>query len=339
MHRRVRNTFLVLGLLLAATTVVTPLIGSAGVPLGDVFWQLRVPRLALAMLAGGVLATAGAVFQGTFRNPLATPFTLGVSSGAALFVAVGVTLGGKALDSSIAQTALALSGAALTVCVVFGIARLRPGAAVTTLLLAGISISFICSAGVALVLALAGEHAIAMIVRWTMGSVEIVGAGAWRVMAPATVVAVVAGGVIARVHRDLDLIMMGELVAAGRGVNVRRARASAYFAASAMTGAVVALCGPIAFVGLVVPHVMRAVLGPLHARLLPACVLGGMIFLPVCDTIAHHMLPWLTNAGVLAAVGLPANSAQLPVGVLTNLLGGLFFLYLLLTYREERPLV
>lgn len=338
--RRPMVVFIVLGVLLALTIVVSPRVGSSGVALNRVFWTIRVPRLELAMLAGFSLSIAGAVFQSTFRNPLATPFTLGVASGAALFVSIGIKLtGARGEWSSVIQMALATVGALLTMLFVYGVARARRGASTATLLLAGISISFLCSAGIVLIQALANEQEAKEIIRWTMGSVEIVGEGAWRTLVWPAVVALVAAVLTWRQHRELDLLMMGEQVAAGRGVDVGRSRALAYFTASVLTAMTVTLCGPIAFVGLVVPHVMRAIVGPAHAVLIPAVALAGMIFLPICDTLARNALPWLSQAGALQRVGLSANVQALPVGVLTNLLGAAFFLYILLARRTDEPIV
>lgn len=331
-----RRLFLVLGLLLAATVLGVPLLGSADVRLDQVLWTLRAPRLVLALLAGCSLSLAGATFQATFRNPLATPFTLGVASGASLFVAIAVVLGQEGMWwMTSLHTVYAFAGAALTVLIVYAIALSQGNLGTGTLLLAGVAIAFLCTAGIVLVQALAAEMAAREIIRWMMGSLVIVGREGWWSMLPAAGVLLVAGGIIARLHRDLDVLMMGELVAASRGVHVKRARTTAYFAASALTAATVALCGPIAFVGLMVPHAMRYLVGPRHAVLLPACALGGMIFLPVCDAVAHNLLPWLSQAGVLTFLGFPPSTSELPVGVLTSLLGGGFFLYLLLTRRRR----
>ena len=135
--------------------------------------------------------------------------------------------------------------------------------------------------------------------------------------------------VLAFIHRDLDLLMMGEHMAAGRGVAVRRSRALAYFCASLMTAAVVSVCGPIAFVGLLVPHTMRAAVGPTHRLLLPACLLFGMSLLPMCDCVARNFLAWTTEN----------NYSELPVGVVTNVLGGFFFLVVLIRQRSDRPIL
>lgn len=326
---RPRIILALLGLLLAATVLITPLIGTSGAPLGQVLWTIRAPRLVMAMLAGAALSLAGMIFQAMFRNPLATPFTLGVASGASLAAAVGIRLqlGGWWWAVS-ARTSFAFAGAMLTVLAVYGIARARRGFSTATLLLAGVSIAFLCSASIVLLEYLSQEHEATAIIRWLMGSVEVVGHRGWDAMKPVAVLVAVGAAIACALRRQLDLLMMGELTALSRGLNVARARALAYVAASTMTGAVVALCGPIAFVGLVVPHVMRFLVGPRHGLLMPACLLAGMVFLPICDTVARNMMGWLTGSAL-----------QMPVGVLTNLIGGSFFLYILLTRRHESPIL
>lgn len=323
-----------LGALVVLTIFFVPQIGSRGVTLDEVLWQLRAPRLCLALLAGLGLSLAGAVFQAIFRNPLATPFTLGVSSGASLFVAIGVLLVPATSYSASIKTGFAMAGSLATIGVVYGLAFRRRRSDSATLLLAGVAIAFLSMAGIVIVQALAHEAAAQEIIRWMMGSVEAVGASAWRAMVPCALILGVCCYAIARAHRALDLLMMSEVVALSRGVDIQRTRTLAYFAASAMTAAIVALCGPIAFVGLLVPHTMRFLFGPRHAGLLPACALGGMVFLPWCDVLAYNMLPWLSQLGLVSQ-----NLRPLPVGVFTSLIGGLFFLLLLFRTGRSRQLV
>jgi iron complex transport system permease protein len=274
------------------------------------------------------LSVAGAVFQAVFRNPLASPFTLGVASGASLGASIAIRFQIAGLWLISAQSAMAFAGAMATVVVVYAIARARRGFSTATLLLGGVSIGFVCSAVIVLIQYFAREHEVTAIIRWLMGSVEPYGPEKWLSILPMALL--VASGISLAwyMHRQLDLLMMGELTAASRGVNVPRTRALAYFAASVMTAGVVAACGPIAFVGLVVPHIIRFLLGPTHRLLLPGCLLGGIVFLPTCDMIARNLMAWFTG-----------TSLQVPVGVLTNLIGGGFFLYILLTRREESPIL
>lgn len=290
-------------------------------------WQsmagLPLPRLAIGMIAGGALAVAGAVFQALFRNPLASPYTLGVSSGASLGAAVAILWVGSGLWHGLPVVSLAaFGGALLCVTAVYAIAHLRGGQSVGTLLLAGVTIGFLCTAGIVLVLFLAREQEMGTALQWMMGQLEVL---TFDPVLEALVMAVTAGAVIAYLHRDLDLLMMGEVVAASRGVSVARSRRLLYFAASLLTAGVVAHCGPIGFIGLLVPHSMRYFVGATHRRLLPACALAGAAFLPLCDLLARNAMYWFRG-----------EFRQLPVGVLTNLVGGIFFLYLLLMRRHDR---
>lgn len=341
MNRRAGSLYAVLILACILVAALSLVVGTTGVglshywsrartatrPLADL-WAgmagLPLPRLAIGMLAGASLATAGAVFQALFRNPLASPYTLGVSSGASLGAAIAILLAGGGLFYGLPIVSLfAFAGALLCVTVVYAIAHLRGGQSSGTLLLAGITIGFLCSAGIVLVLFLAQRQDMSVILQWMMGSLEILG---FEPVLEALAMSVLAGGAAVYLHRDLDLMMMGEVVAASRGVDVRRSRRLLYFAASLLTAGVVAHCGPIGFVGLLVPHTMRFFVGAGHRRLLPACALAGAAFLPLCDLLARNAMYWLRG-----------EFRQVPVGVLTNLVGGGFFLYLLLTRRQDRP--
>jgi len=337
---RTRHSLIVLAVLLPVTLLVAPWFGHAAVSLdevgagwwnqdiptgGRIFWYLRVPRTLMAAVAGAALACAGAVFQAMFRNPLASPFTLGASSGASLAAALALHLGVTGTILGVPKLPLvAFGGAFASILVVYGVARLRRGFATGTLLLAGVSIGFICAAGILLIHFVSTTAVTDATVRWLMGSVEVPGEAVYC----GAVFLLLAGLVVWLQRRDLDLLLMGELIAASRGVSVRRSRALAYFASSLMVAGVVAYCGPIGFVGLVVPHLMRGLCGPKHGSLLPACALGGATFLVWCDVMARNLMHWANG-----------SSAQIPVGVLTSLLGGVFFLYILMTHRQERAIV
>ena len=341
MSRRAGRLYVVLILACILVAAVSLIVGTTGVGLSH-YWSrartesrplldlwarmagLPLPRLAMGMLAGAALAPAGAIFQALFRNPLASPYTLGVSSGASLGAAIAIMFAGGGLLYGLPVVSLfAFMGALLCVTVVYAIAHLRGGQSSSTLLLAGITIGFLCSAGIVLVLFLAQRQDMSVILQWMMGSLEILG---FEPVLEALAMATLAGGAAMYLHRDLDLMMMGEVVAASRGVDVRRSRRLLYFTASLLTAGVVAHCGPIGFVGLLVPHAMRFFVGAGHQRLLPACALAGAAFLPLCDLLARNAMYWLRG-----------EFRQVPVGVLTNLVGGGFFLYLLLTRRQERP--
>jgi iron complex transport system permease protein len=342
--------FVVLAVACAAVVVIVPLVGIGQVSWGDIraglsdqgtvagqiLWQVRVPRLLLGMLAGATLAVAGVAFQAMFRNPLASPFTLGVSSGAGLGAALAMSLAQtwSLLGTGWAVSAAAFLGAMGSVFIVYGLAGVRRGFSSNTLLLAGVSIGFFCSALILLIQYMSSQAVTNATVRWLMGTVDpLTGYAVFTYAVPL----VLAGLAVLAWHwREMDLLMMGDLVAAGRGVNVRRTRRWIYFSASVMVAAVVAHTGPIAFVGLVVPHVVRMVVGPTHGRLLPGALLGGAVFLPVCDVVAANAMRWMSHSTTAAA---EFSSLSIPVGVLTSLIGGVFFLGMLLGRRSEAPML
>jgi len=331
-----------------ATTLIVPMIGAghvgwadirtgltdSGTVAGQIFWRVRVPRLLLGMLAGSALSAAGVAFQSMFRNPLASPFTLGVASGAGLGAALAMSLAATwpILGTGWAVSLAAFLGAMGSVFIVYGLAGVRRGFSSNTLLLAGVSIGFVCSAMILLIQYLSSQAVTNATIRWLMGSVEpLTGYAAFTYSLPLVLVGL---AMLVWHWREMDLLMMGDLVAAGRGVNVRRARRWIYFSASVMVAAVVAQTGPIAFVGLVVPHLVRMAVGPTHGRLLPAALLGGAVFLPVCDVVAANAMRWLSRPATPAA---ELSALSIPVGVLTNLIGGVFFLGMLLGRRSETP--
>ncbi|MCD4748990.1 MAG: iron ABC transporter permease [Thermoanaerobaculales bacterium] len=287
-------------------------------PEGMILWRLRVPRVLVAFVAGMGLALGGAAFQALFRNPLATPYTLGVASGAALGVAVATRfsvalamLGGALLSVS------ALAGALAAVGVVWVVARIRPDFSTTVLLLAGVAMTFFFSSLILFLQYTATLGDSFRLVRWLMGGL---GAARWESLGAMTLFVVVGGVVVARKARDLDLFMVGSEIAASRGVDVSRTQRDLFLGTSLMVGGVVATCGPIGFVGMMAPHIARLLVGSGHRVLLPVSAVFGGAFLVICDTLARS---------VIAPV-------ELPVGVITAFLGGPFFLWLLVRRTEGR---
>jgi len=327
-----RRTWILAGLLAAAVVVlvVAPFVGMTHIPLSAlwgesddpvlvvVLWKLRMPRVVMGFVAGAGLATAGMAFQAMFRNPLATPFTLGVASGASLGSALAIHLGLTAcwLGGS-AVTLCAFAGAVLTIVLVYGLTRSRQGFSTGTMLLAGVALSFSFSSLILFLQYLSDFTQTYRILRWVMGGLD-------RVVSFADVLGVlpfvVAGSlVVLYLTHELNLITTGEQLAASRGVEVERTKMILFLAASLMVGAVVAACGPIGFVGLMAPHICRLVIGPDHRYLAPATWLFGGLFLVACDAVARTVMFFLLD-----------TPAELPVGILTSLLGGPFFLCLLL---------
>lgn len=316
---------LALGLLVLLTLAAllgAPLAGSQEISLGDVlrgeptataiFWQLRLPRVLLALLAGAGLAASGLGFQTLFRNDLAEPYTLGVASGAALGAVLALRLEESAAFFGLPVVALAsFAGALGATALVVGLSLRRRDNATSTLLLAGIAVSLSCSAIILFLQYLADSTQTFRMVRWMMGGLSVVGYGEVLWVLPW----VLGGAALLLFLRwDLNLLLLGEELAASRGVDLGRLRLKVLLAASLMIGALVAVAGPIGFVGLMVPHILRRWVGYDHLYLAPACVLGGGAFLVLCDLVARTIMA----------------PAELPVGVLTALLGGPFFLWLLI---------
>ncbi|MGE4554265.1 MAG: FecCD family ABC transporter permease [Desulfovibrionaceae bacterium] len=281
--------------------------------------DLRLGRACLAWTLGAGLALSGATFQGILRNPLADPFTLGVSSGAAFGAALAITLGLAGLGGLGGLGWLppaGLAGALASLGAVLLLARLGGRLRRETLVLAGIVTATFLSAGISLVKSL-NEESVAAIVFWIMGSLQ--GRG-WLELALYAPYFLVGAGVILLHGRELDLLSLGSRQAVQLGLNAGRTRLLLLTAASVMAGAAVAVSGVIGFVGLVVPHMVRLVAGPEHRRLLPLSALGGGLLLVWADVLSRTMLP---------------HGAELPVGVLTALLGGPFFCLLLRRRRED----
>jgi iron complex transport system permease protein len=278
-----------------------------------ILFQLRLPRVLLAAIVGAALATAGTVFQALFRNPMADPAIIGVSSGAALGAIVVLLLGaGGALDA-MGVSAAAFAGALGTAFVVYRLARLGPNVQVATLLLAGIAVAAIISAVISLLMTFSGQD-IRTIYFWLLGGL---GARGWQSIVAATPFVVVGIGVAMGSASDLNLTALGEERAAQLGLETDRFKTLMLGTGSLLTAAAVSVAGLIGFVGLMTPHILRLVVGADHRRLLPASILGGASFMILADLAARTAL----------------RPEEIPVGAVTAVLGGPFFLYLL---RRER---
>ena len=319
-------------LVVVALGVLTlcPLIGMEWIPLssilhaGDasveanIFWHIRVPRVLTAFLAGSALAVSGMVFQAMFRNPLATPFTLGVSSGASLGAALSVTLGiGFSFLGVSSTTLLAFVGSSVSILLVYGLTRLRQGFSTATMLLSGVAVSFFFSSLILFLQYSAELYNSFRMLRWVMGGLGTVGYDSLLSIFPFVVTGVL---LLAYTTHELNLLVLGDDIAISRGVDVRKTKRLLFFVTSLMVGSVVAVCGPIGFVGMMVPHICRLIGGHDHRYLIPASLLFGGTFLTLCDTFARTALA----------------PAELPVGVITAFLGGPFFVALLLTSKEGR---
>jgi len=334
--RRYRTVIAVLAILLVASVLVAVAAGSVGIsPLTTVrlvawkfgladrpyvpvsteviLFQLRLPRVILAVIVGLALAIAGTLFQGLFRNPLADPAIVGVSSGAALGAIAVIVAGGGALFGGLGVSLAAFVGGMVTATFVYRLARVGPAVNVATLLLAGIAVAAVISAVMSLVMSFAGEE-IRSIYFWLLGGLSARGWSAVEVVGPLILLGS-AGAVL--LIRDLNLVSLGEERAAQLGMDVDRFKWQAVALGALLAGAAVSVAGVIGFVGLMTPHVMRLVVGADHRRLLPAVLLAGPVFLVLADLVARVVIA----------------PQELPLGAVTALVGGPFFLYLL---RRER---
>jgi ABC-type Fe3+-siderophore transport system permease subunit len=311
-----------------AAVLIAPFIGSTSLRVGrvfsraipfddnidaQIFFIARLPRAVAAAVVGGTLAAAGVVFQGLLRNPLATPYTLGVSAGASLGAMIAITLGAALPMGGVAVASLA--GAFLAVLVVYALARARHrGLSTTVLLLAGVTLNAFFSALILFVQYLSDFAETYRALRWLMGDLDVAGYAPIVAAVPLLAIALAA---FAWLARPLNLLSLGADAAANRGVNVERAQRVAFFSASLATGAAVSVGGPIGFVGIIVPHLVRLVVGADHRLVLPGSIFFGAAFLVMCDVLARTALAPL----------------ELPVGIITAVIGGPFFLWLLVRKR------
>jgi iron complex transport system permease protein len=278
----------------------------------QIFFVARLPRVLAAALVGSALAAAGVVFQALLRNPLATPFTLGVSAGAALGAMLAITVSGAAGAAQVVSVPVAsFAGSVVAVGIVYALASARHrGFSTSVMLLAGVTMNSFFSAVILFVQYFADVSQTMRSLRWLMGDLDVAG---YAPILAALPLAVVAYAVFAWLPRSLNLLALGTDQAEARGIDVLRAQRLAFFSASLATGAAVSLGGPIGFIGIVVPHLVRLVVGADHRIVLPAASLFGAAFLVVCDLIARTAM----------------SPIELPVGIVTALIGGPLFLWLL----------
>jgi len=276
--------------------------------------QVRLPRVLLAALVGASLAGAGALYQALFRNPLADPYILGISSGAGLgaMVAIVATAGASAMRFAAVPLA-AFAGATLTMLLVVRLATHRGRLDATSLLLAGVAISYTLAAVTSFLMVVSREQ-MASIVYWMMGGLS---AASWSYVAMVTPMFLVGVAVPLLATRELNLMLLGDERAGHLGLSVERFKLLTLASASLLTAAAVSVAGLIGFVGLMVPHMVRLVLGPDHRRLLPASLLAGAIVLVLADLAARV---------VIAPI-------EIPVGIVTAVIGGPFFIWLLVRGR------
>lgn len=322
--RRFITTNATLLALLLATLIACSLIGSVSVDIGRalqadltdnvdrvILFETRLPRVLLGAIVGAALATAGGALQGLMRNPLAEPHLIGVSGGAALGAVLAVIIGGRGVFAATSLLPLAAAaGALVSMAIVYWLALVRGRLQPYILLLAGVVYNAFAGALIMFVNSIADYYQAYGILFWLMGSLAT---QSYQLVATVGAYAVIGMVWLILQARELNLLSLGEEGASQLGADVHRVRRSTFVASALLVGAVVSVSGMIGFVGLIVPHVMRLLVGADHRLLLPSSALAGAIFLVLADTIAR------TALGVV----------EIPVGVVTALCGGPFFVYLL----------
>lgn len=328
---RLVRTLFVFGAFAIGAMVLAPLIGSTpislrrvfnpSVPFRDntdaqIFFVARLPRTLAGACVGASLAASGVVFQGLLRNPLATPFTLGVSAGAALGAMLAITFDWSLAAAGVSAVPLAsFVGSFAAVAIVYALSRARHrGLSTNVLLLAGVTLNAFFSALILFVQYFADYTDTYRTLRWLMGDLDVSSYGPLLAAAPLLVISFV---VFAWLARPLNLLSIGDDSAESRGLNVAAAQRAAFLSASLATGAAVSVGGPIGFVGIIVPHLVRLMVGPDHRLVLPAAALFGAAFLVGCDVLSRTLVAPVT----------------VPVGVIDTIIGGPFFIWLLIRRR------
>ncbi|MFH1996204.1 MAG: iron ABC transporter permease [Candidatus Omnitrophota bacterium] len=319
--------FIILSTVLAGAVFVSALLGAGDIPKEDVIralflrstdtmaetivWHIRLPRIAIALLIGAGLAACGSVFQGMLRNPLADPYTLGISGGAALGATIAIVckIGGLGFVSI-----ASFIGALLSVFFIY-MAASRKQFSVTTLILCGVVMNFLFSSLVLFIFAISRSQDVHGTIIWMMGDLG----SALPEYVPVLLFPVGIGIALLIVFaRDLNILSLGEERALHLGLEAETTKKILFTIASLITGACVACSGIIGFVGLIIPHMMRQITGADHRVLIPASAFAGAVFLILCDTLART---------IIAPI-------ELPVGVITGIVGGIFFLILLFRKRQ-----
>jgi iron complex transport system permease protein len=343
LSRRAASPAVVMLVLVAALVMVAAIsvsIGAAGIPPrriaaallwggGDpllaardqlILLSIRLPRVAMAASVGALLATAGTMMQGLFRNPLADPGLIGVSAGAGLGAAAMIVVGDRTLLTSMTNSPFLLPVAAffaalVTTSLLYRIATWQGRTSIATMLLAGLALGALAGAGTGLLVFFADDRQLRDITFWMLGS--LAGATWTKVsaIAPFLVLLLLSFAVVGR---SLDMLVLGETEAFHMGIAVERLKRFLIILVAAAAGAAVAFSGVIGFVGIVVPHLLRLVIGPGHRLLLPSSACCGAILLLTADTLARTM----------------AAPAELPIGIVTAVVGAPFFLFLLLKQRS-----
>ena len=330
---RFRSPWMSIAILLILFTIITLISVNSG-PLAlsfstlwdrsfdDIEWQIwldiRLPRVLLAILVGGALAISGTIMQGLFRNSLADPGLLGISSGAALMVAIVIILPFSFLSvfSFYSHIIAAFIGGLIVAMIIFSLHQLSDGN-LARLLLAGIAINALCMSFIGVLSYISTDQQLRQFSLWMMGSLSKID---WNTLAIATLVIIPISALACWQGHKLNLLQLGDEEAHYLGLNVRKTKFILLLLSAILIGCAVALSGVIGFVGLVVPHLIRMRLGSNHIWLLPATLLGGAILLLAADTLSRTLV----------------SPAEIPVGLITGLLGGPYFLWIILRQPAGR---
>lgn len=331
-ERETRSQWIILGLVvvLTITFILCLFIGPSSITWTDVLdvfngngtwtshyivYNLRIPRSACAALVGAGLAIAGMAMQAMFKNPMASPSVLGLSSGASFGASMALAFGIGAFAGAFAVPAMAFIFCLITMLLVYSIAMTRYGTPVTLLLLSGIAVGAFFNGLTSFVQYLVEPDVLQSVVYWTMGSFNRC---TWDSLKIGFLIIGFGIALILLRVKELNLISLGEEQAESLGVNIRQTRLMLLVGTSLTVGGCVAISGSIGFVGLIIPHVCRAICGPNHKLLAPLCILSGAIFMMLMDLISKTI-----------------TSSELPVGILTALLGAPFFVYIMRKKKNE----
>jgi len=303
------------------TMVIAPFIGTISISISEafnseIFLNIRLPRVIFAFIVGFSLSMIGVVFQALLRNDLATPYTLGVSSGGALGAVISIKSGLALSFLGFTTTTLfSVAGSVLTIFLIYWIAKSKIGISPVTLVLTGVTVSLFFSSMILFIHYMADFTETYMMIRWLMGGLQITG---WNYSVILFPFAVLIFLYFLMNSNAFNIMSAGRDLAESKGVNVETLQKYSFFGGSLLIGLVVAFAGPIGFIGLIIPHLMRLIFGPDHKTLLLSATLFGGTFLVWCDSIARTII----------------SPAELPVGVITSLIGGPFFVWLLIKKRS-----
>jgi len=314
------TVFSALALVLLAALFVSLLVGSVALSPGDlwrseILWQVRAPRVVLAALVGLLLSLSGVILQGVLRNPLADPYVLGISAGGAIGAAVAIAAGAQFVVLGMSSVpVLAFITSLAAVFVVYKLSQVSGKTSPETLILAGVALAAFCSAVLSLIIILSGN--LQAIYFWLLGSLS---AATWTNVITVVPYAILGAAVAYFYSKELNALLLGEEMAQTLGVDVEKTRLVLIGAASLMTAAAVSVSGLIGFVGLIVPHFIRLLIGPNHRFLIPISALSGMLLMVVTDALSRTVLA----------------PTEIPIGIIMALVGAPFFLYLLRRRRIE----